>query len=344
MRLLSIDDEKTSLLLVESMAEQIGFEVSSFLRPTEALHEAETREFDMILVDYMMPELNGIDFIRSARIHQPDIPIVMITGTIEDRNLKIEALEAGVTEFLNKPIDVAEFRARLMNLAELRQSQLLLKDRALLLEAEVAKATRQIADREYETLNTLGRAAEYRDPETGAHIARVAHYSRLIAEEHGLPADTCNTIFYAAPLHDIGKIGISDSILLKPARLSSQEFEEIKRHASIGHGIIRESGSAFLAAGAQVALNHHERFDGKGYPGRKIGSDIHLFGRIVAIADVFDALTSERPYKKPWPFERTFEHIDTESGAHFDPELAGHFVSNEKQIREIFERFREPTG
>ena len=341
MKLISIDDDKTSLLLVESMAEKLGFTVSSFLNPIEALERIKGNSFDIVLVDYMMPEMSGTECIEAIRVDNSDIPIIMITGTIEDDALKIKALEAGATEFINKPIDLAEFRARLSNLAALRRAQLLLADRALLLEEEVAQATRRIVDREYETLTVLSRAAEYRDPETAAHISRVAHYSKLIAAEHGESDEALDVLFYSAPLHDIGKIGISDSILLKPAKLTADEFEEIKRHTTIGSDIIRNSSSGYLRAGSVVSLYHHEWFDGSGYPRGIAGEDIHLYGRIVAIADVFDALTSKRPYKDPWPVEKGFEHIREGAGTHFDPALAEHFLDNQTRITEIHHEFSD---
>ena len=323
------------------MAGEIGFDVTSLLSPTEALDRIQEKDFDLILVDYMMPEMNGIECIREIRVGHPDIPIIMITGTVEDDALKLDALEAGATEFINKPIDIAEFRARLMNLSALRRAQLLLSDRAKLLEEEVAVATRNIVEREYETLTVLGRAAEYRDPETAAHISRVAHYSRLIAEGRGEAPDTLDVLFYAAPLHDIGKIGISDTILLKPGKLTPDEFELIKSHTTIGSNIIRRSSSDYLKAGSVIAIAHHEWFDGNGYPRGIAGEEIPLYGRIVAIADVFDALTSTRPYKEPWPTERAFEHIREMSGKHFDPDLAQHFLANAEMVETIYSKFSD---
>ena len=345
MKLFAIDDDKTSLLLVESMAGEIGFDVTSSLSPIKALERIQNETFDLILVDYMMPEMNGIECIERIRVDHPGIPIIMITGTIEDDALKLDALKAGATEFINKPIDVAEFRARLRNLSALRRAQLLLSDRAMLLEEEVATATRNIVEREYETLTVLGRAAEYRDPETAAHISRVAHYSRLIAEACGEGADTLDILFYAAPLHDIGKIGISDTILLKPGKLTQDEFELIKGHTTIGSNIIRRSSSEYLKAGSIIALAHHEWFNGNGYPRGISGDEIPLFGRIVAIADVFDALTSTRPYKEPWPMDRAFEHIREMRGKHFDPELTSHFLERDRMVESIYSEFSDqPDG
>ena len=343
MKLLAIDDDKTSLLLVESMAGKIGFEVTSLLSPDAALDLIQKETFDLILVDYMMPEMSGIECIREIRVDHPDIPIIMITGTIDDDALKLDALEAGATEFINKPIDIAEFQARLLNLSALRRAQLLLADRAMLLEEEVAVATRNIVEREYETLTVLGRAAEHRDPETAAHISRVAHYSRLIAGGLGEASDTLDVLFYAAPLHDIGKIGISDTILLKPGKLTSDEFELIKSHTTIGSDIIRSSSSEYLKAGSVIALAHHEWFDGNGYPRGISGEEIPLFGRIVAIADVFDALTSTRPYKEPWSTDRAFEHIREMNGQHFDPDLTSHFLASEGMVETIYSKFSDQS-
>ncbi len=342
MKALSIDDEKPNLLLIEAMAEEIGLEVRSFLDPVAAVNELTSGEFDMVFVDFNMPVMNGIEAIEKMRAHTADIPIIMITAIAGDYDLKLRALQSGATEFLNKPLNMAEFKARVSNLLELRKSQLLLRDRALLLEAEVRKATEYISERELETLTVLGRVSEYKDEETGAHISRVAHYSRLLAEAAGLDTAACDVIFHAAPLHDIGKIGITDRILTKPGALTSAEGSEMRRHPEIGYNMLKDARSAYLQAGALISLTHHEKLDGSGYPKGLRGEEIHIFGRIVALADVFDALYSRRPYKEAWPLEKVMEYLDSQKGKHFDPALVDLLAGHIEEITSIYNAIRDP--
>ncbi|WP_318013805.1 HD domain-containing phosphohydrolase [Roseateles oligotrophus] len=226
-------------------------------------------------------------------------------------------------------------------LLELELAQAKLADRAEWLAGEVAKATQEVLARERETVVRLSKAAEYRDPETGAHILRMAHYSELIAQGLGLPDADRQLLLEAAPMHDIGKVGITDSILLKPGRLTPEEFEVMKRHAQIGHEILKDSSSMVLQTGAAIALGHHEKFDGSGYPQGLIGEAIPIFSRIVAVADVFDALTSERPYKKAWSLEQAAEHLRSHSGTHFDPRCVDCFFARWDEVLAIRQRFKD---
>jgi putative two-component system response regulator len=255
--------------------------------------------------------------------------------------VRYRALRLGAIDFLNKPLDGPEFLARVKNMLDLRASQKLVAARAEWLASEVEKATREILARERETLFCLGRAAEYRDPETGAHILRMAHYSRLIAERLGLSTDEQQLILSAAPMHDIGKLGTPDNILLKPGRLTPEEFEIMKQHAVIGYRILKDSSSRVLQAGAEIAHTHHEKFDGSGYPNGLRGEAIPLHGRIVAVADVFDALTSERPYKKAWEVERALEFLREGSGTHFDPRCVDAFVRDFDEVLAIRARYQD---
>jgi two-component system response regulator RpfG len=264
--------------------------------------------------------MDGIEFTRRVRAERrlADVPLIIVT-VVEDRQIRYQALENGATDFLTRPIDPQEYRARCLNLLALRRSQKMLADRALWLEDQVVQATREVRTRERETLMKLAKAGEYRDKETGNHIIRMAKYARLIAEELRLTAMECDEIEAAAPMHDIGKIGIPDLIMLKPGRHTPEEQALMRRHPLIGHGILTDSPSRYLQMGAVIALGHHEKFDGSGYPQGLAGEDIPLPARIVAVADVFDALTSNRPYKRAWPFQDALNHILSESGKHFDP-------------------------
>ena len=203
-----------------------------------------------------------------------------------------------------------------------------------------AVARKQVVQREYETLIVLGKAAEFRDPQTGTHIARVAYYCRMLARLSGEDAVSQDIIFYASPMHDIGKLGIPDSILLKPGGLTTEEFDVIKKHTTIAFQILRDSRSPYLRAGAQIALTHHEWFDGTGYPEGLAGSAIPLFGRIVGLADAFDAVTSERPYKDTWDLDRAFAMLVEEKGTHFDPHLVDLFCGQRTEVEEIYAAHR----
>jgi response regulator RpfG family c-di-GMP phosphodiesterase len=338
---LSVDDNEVNLMLIESMADNIGLNVQSFLDPLQALSYAQNNTVDIAFVDYMMPEMDGISFIRELRHAQNDIPIIMITAMHEDEAIRLEALTAGATEFLYKPLNTSEFLARVQNLLALRQNQRLLQDKAFHLEFEIRKATQEISAREFESLTLIGRAAEYKDTETGNHIRRVASYSRLLAEKLGQSAEFQDAIFHAAPLHDIGKIGIPDAILLKPAKLTPEEFEIMKTHTTIGFEIARQSKSKYLKLGAVIALAHHEKWDGSGYPKGLAGEAIPLMGRITTVADVFDALTSTRPYKRAWSFEEALNQLKKDAGTHFDPTIIATFAGCLSSVQAIYEQFKD---
>jgi two-component system response regulator RpfG len=341
---LVVDDQPTARLTLDKLVgalPNVGSLVS-YESPLHALDWARSNHAELALIDYHMPGLTGIDLTRSLREldHFRDVPIVIVTHDV-DRDVRLDALEAGATDFLLKPVDVYEFRARCTNLLQLHQHTITLRDRNQTLEREISDATEAIRLREQETLRRLAKAGEYRDEETGQHIERMARYSRLIAEHFGLSTVECETIALAAPMHDIGKIGIPDEVLLKPGRHTEQERFIMRQHAIVGYEILKGSPSRYLQAGAVIALSHHEKFDGSGYPGGLRGEEIPQAGRVVAIADVFDALTSKRPYKEPWPFERAVEYVASERGKHFDPDLADAFLANLRAVREIYEKFRD---
>ncbi|WP_367177969.1 HD domain-containing phosphohydrolase [Undibacterium sp.] len=314
----------------------------SFLDPEAALRWCEEHIPDLVMVDFMMPVIDGVEFIRRFRCIYgcQDIPVLMITAN-DEVELRYQALEAGANDFLIKPIDKIEFLARTKNMLALRRNQRYLEDRAAWLDVEVRKATAEIRKREQETVLRLSKAADSRDPETGAHIVRMANYSRVIAEQLGLSAAQQQLILEAAPMHDIGKVGIPDHILLKPGKLSIEEFAIMKKHAMLGYQILAESQSEMLQVGAEIALSHHEKFDGSGYPHGLVGEEIPLFARIVAVADVFDALTSERPYKSAWDIDKALALLHEGAGSHFDPQCVAAFVADWPQILEIKARYQE---
>jgi two-component system, response regulator RpfG len=327
-RVLIVDDRSTARSLLEGLARSLepDVRVESHADPQDALAQMQTVIPDLIITDYRMPGMDGIEFTRRVRAEPrlADVPVVIVT-VVEDRQVRYQALENGATDFLIRPIDPQECRARCLNLLALRRSQKALANRAQWLEDQVIQATREVRTRERETLMKLAKAGEYRDEETGNHIVRMAKYARLIAEELRLSAMECDEIESAAPMHDIGKIGIPDLILRKPGRHTPEEQAIMQRHPLIGHGILSDSPSRYLQVGAVIALGHHEKFDGSGYPRGLAGEDIPLPARIVAVADVFDALTSVRPYKHAWTFQDALHYIRSESGKHFDPACVAAF-------------------
>ena len=329
MKAVVIDDSRPNLMLVEAMAQSIGLEVISFVNLVEALTHVRKNGADMILTDYSMPQMDGITLLKEIRRTHKDVPIVMITATDNDMSLELEALESGVTDFLTKPLNIAKFTAKVKNLATLRYFQRLNGDRADLLEDEVRKATNVIVERELETLLILGKAAEFRDPNTRNHEERIGEYTRLLAKSLGLEEEEQNLIYQASQLHDIGKIGIPDNILPKPGRLTTEETEVVRSHPIIGYNILKDRKSHYLKAAATIALTHHEKFDGSGYPNGLSGKNIPLWGRIMAIADVFDVLTSKRSYKEPWSLDDAVAYLSDNKNVHFDPELVDLFVESE---------------
>lgn len=341
MHALSVDSDAINLQLIQALSEEVGLSVKSFQSPIQALKYAAENEVDIVFVDYFLPEMDGLSFIREFRKGCNDVPVVMTTAVTDDIQLKLAALESGATEFLSKPLNSMDFRARVKSLSSLRSAQLQLRDRALSLEQEVAVATEQIVAREMETLGVLSKAAEFKDSDTGNHVKRVAGYSRIIGEEIITDPADLDLLFYAAPLHDVGKVGIPDTILLKQGKLTAQEWEIMKTHTVIGEKILADCENKVLRAGAVIAKTHHEKFDGRGYPVGLSGESIPLMGRIVAIADVFDALTTIRPYKTAWPHERAFDLIVRERGVLFDPKLVDIFLAKTEHVLQICEKFKD---
>jgi len=342
-KVLIIDDTDINLILFSALVKKLGdCEPVLFANARDALQWATENVPDLVIVDYMMPDLDGLEFIRLLReaSGRKLVPLLMITAN-DQKEIRYRALDLGANDFLTKPVDKVEFLARARNMLSLNDARKQLADHASRLAGEVRKATREVVERERETVYRLSKAAEYRDPETGAHILRMAHFSRLIAREMGLPEDQQMLLLEAAPMHDIGKVGIADKILLKPGRLDRDEFEIMKQHAMFGYELLKGSSSQVLHAGAEIAKGHHEKFDGSGYPLGLKGEEIPIFSRIVAVADVFDALTSERPYKKAWTLEAAVDFLTEGAGTHFDPRCVKAFLSAWDDVMAVRDRYQE---
>jgi two-component system response regulator RpfG len=333
-----VDDQSTGRMILGKIIQQIADDIIiiDFADPQKALQWLSNNQADLIVTDYRMPGLTGIEFIKEVRNTETGqyIPIMMIT-VVSEKEVRYEALDAGATAFLTRPIDQIECRTSCRNLLTLHKQQVIIQDRADWLTQQVSIATKQILQREQETILSLAKAGEYRDEETGNHVIRMAKYSREIAEELGLTNQECADLEHAAQMHDIGKIGIPDNILLKPGKFDEREWEIMQTHTTIGYKILSDSQSKYMQMGAIIALNHHERFDGLGYPNQLAGSDVPLIARIVSVADVFDALMSVRPYKQPWTLDKAIEFLKNQSGTQFDPQCVDAFCNRLAKITQI---------
>ena len=342
-QVLIVDDTEINLILFGALVKKLDdCQAHVFADPRQALAWVSEQVPDLVIVDYMMPDLDGIEFIRLVRAMpgRELVPILMITAN-DQKQIRYRALDLGANDFLTKPIDKVEFLARTRNMLSLNLARKHMADHASWLAGEVRKATREIMDRERETVLRLSKAAEYRDPETGAHIVRMANFSMLIARELGLPEADQQLLLEAAPMHDIGKVGIADSILLKPGRLTPEEFEVMKQHAMFGYELLSGSSSKLLQTGAEIAKGHHEKFDGSGYPFGIKGEDIPIFSRIVAVADVFDALTSARPYKQAWEVEAAADFIKKAAGSHIDPACVNALIKAWDDVEQVRNKYQE---
>jgi len=339
------DAEKITILVVDDAPENIEvldsilssqYCVKVALSGERALELIESSpQPDMILLDIMMPDIDGYEVISRLQSNPAtvNIPVIFITGK-SDAADEEKGLKLGAVDYITKPISPSIVRARV-------KTHLALYNQNRELEKKVAERTRQLKEAKLEVISCLGRAAEFKDNETGMHVVRMSYYSRIIANSLNLNSEWVDMLYNAAPMHDIGKIGIPDHILLKPGKLDGDEWEIMKKHVDYGVEILEGHESELLIMAKEIAKNHHEKFDGTGYPNSLIGENIPLSGRIVAISDVFDALTSERPYKKAWSTEKAVALIEEGAGKHFDPRLVEAFRNCLPEILAIKERYRE---
>ncbi len=348
-KVLVVDDEERILRLMEALLIPLGHEIIMARDGKEALQKVREIPPDVILLDVMMPKMTGFEVARRLKEDEETkiIPIVMVTALkeVEDR---VKALKVGVDDFLTKPVDKTELTARVQSLIKVKAYNDHVRDHQKELEAEVAKRTEQlrlafekIKTASLDTIYRLSKAAEYKDEDTGAHILRMSNYSSAVARRMGQNDRVVESILYAAPMHDVGKIGTPDRILLKPGKLYADEWEIMKQHTTIGGNILGGSDAGFIRLAEVVALTHHEKWDGSGYPKGLKGKEIPLVGQIVAIADVFDALTSKRPYKPAFSIEKSYKIIEEGRGSHFGPDIVDAFFDIEEEILTIKENYRD---
>jgi two-component system, response regulator RpfG len=310
--------------------------IEIFFKPEPAFSWLYWHSADLVIADSQFPNMDASQLVQRLRqLPRGDTLPVLMLAPWGERELRRQVLDAGATDLLTTPVDDLEFHARCGNLLTQHRQQCMIQERASWLEQQVAEATSEVRQREHETLLRLAKAGEFRDEETGNHVIRMAKYSRLIAEKLGLDAEECDAIELAAPMHDIGKIGIPDEILRKPARLSHCEFEIMKTHTVIGYEILKDSPSKYLQLGAVIALSHHEKYNGTGYPQRLGTDDIPLAARIVSVADAYDALTSERPYKPRWPMQKAIDYLNEQRGKFFDPQCLDAFFAELDRVNRI---------
>ena len=326
-RILIVDDEPGNVELLRRMLERAGFhKLDSTSDPREAADLYVRTRPDLILLDLHMPHLNGLEVMdRLDQIAEATyLPILMLTGDLSP-DARRQALSRGAKDFVNKPFNPDEVLLRIRTLLETRFLYLQIQSQNQMLEAKVRERTRELESAQIEIIERLARAAEFRDDNTGQHTERVGRMAGRLARELGLPDAQVSLIRRAAPLHDVGKIGIPDAILLKLGKLTAPEFELVKTHTTIGARILSGSRFSLLRMAEEIAFSHHERWDGTGYEGL-VGSRIPLAGRIVTVADVFDALTQKRPYKPAWPVGEAVAEIERQRGRQFDPDVVDAFL------------------
>ncbi|QWR77812.1 HD domain-containing phosphohydrolase [Candidatus Magnetomonas plexicatena] len=341
--ILIVDDQQTNVALAEKMLKAEGYK--NILTTTDSRCVVDLYKFhkpDLILLDLNMPNMDGFQVMTELKkIESNTYLSIMVLTAYTDRTIRVKALEHGAKDFLTKPFDRLEVLTRIKNMLEIRLLHNEVIDYNKSLEEKVEERTRQLKRTQLEIIRRLGRASEYRDNETGNHIIRMSQFCEVVARRAGLSNDHSELILHASPMHDVGKIGIPDSVLLKPAKLDPDEFEIMKTHTTKGAEILDNHDSEIMNLARTIALTHHEKWDGSGYPNGVSGEAIPIEGRIVAICDVFDALTSKRPYKKAWTVDEAVAEIKKNSGTHFDANLVEVFIKHLDEILKIKESYED---
>jgi putative two-component system response regulator len=338
-KILIVDDQKANTRLIANLL--ADYECETACSGQEALAKLDVFSPDLILLDVIMPEMDGYQLCEAIKANSrlKDIPIVMVTS-LDDRNSKIRGLEAGANEFLTKPIDPTELRLRTANLLKVKEYADFLANHNRILQEKLAERSKALEVAYIESISRLSMAAEFKDTDTGRHIRRITEYTRILSELAGFSSTEQSLLAQASPMHDIGKIGIPDHILLKPGPLEPEEIIIMQSHTTIGGKILANATSALLQTARQIALEHHERWDGSGYPAGHAGEKIPVAARIVSLVDQYDALRSQRPYKKSFDHANTMQIITEGDGrtmpSHFDPKLLSIFKENHVIFQRIF--------
>lgn len=343
-RIFVVDDEPANLRLMEKMLIKEGYQPPVLISdPRQVLDRYREDPPDLILLDINMPHLDGYQVLAELQaMNDPLLAPVIVLTAQNSRDYLLKALTGGARDFVTKPFDRAELAMRVRNLLDAQLAHRMVYNQKAELENMVRGRTQELNQSRLEVVRRLGRAAEYRDNETGLHIIRMSKYSAMIAHSLGWSEAECELLLHASPMHDIGKIGIPDAVLLKPGKFELPEWEIMQRHAEMGAEILSDGDSELMQLARVIAMSHHEKWDGSGYPRQLAGADIPQAGRIVAVADVFDALTSPRPYKKAWLVEEAVAFLKDQAGRHFDPEVVEHFLMLLPEILVVREHNPEP--
>ena len=334
-KILIVDDTPKNIQVVSSLLGKEGYSLGFATDGKKALEAVANKEYDLILLDVMMPILDGFETCKVLKSNPltASIPIIFLTAKVEEESIT-KGFSLGGVDYITKPFNSSELLARV-------KTHLKLKSYQSSLEKEVSSLTKEIIETQKEVVFTMGAIGETRSKETGNHVRRVAEYSKLLALHIGFDLKEVELLKEASPMHDIGKVGIPDSILNKPGSFEPDERKVMQTHAELGYEMLKYSQRPILKAAAIVAIEHHEKWDGSGYPKGLSGENIHIYGRITAVADVFDALGSDRCYKKAWDDEKIFKLFKEESGKHFDPQLVEIFLNNLPEFLEIRDRFKD---
>jgi putative two-component system response regulator len=336
-RILIVEDDKVSRKLLTRILSSTGFKnVHAIPNANHLLKFYRQIKPDLLILDLNLPGINGFQAMQRLREEYPDgfLPVLVISSDDEE-HVHLRALASGAKDFLGKPYNRAKVLVRCRNLIETHLLYKELSGKNQELEDKVVERTRELRDSRLDVIRRLGYAAECRDSDTGDHIIRMSRYCACLARAMGMPDEDCELVLATTPLHDVGKIAIPDRILLKPGPLTPEEWDVMKTHAIIGGEILSGGDSSFLKMAEEIARTHHERWDGKGYPAGRKGTEIPLVGRICSVCDVFDALTSDRPYKKAWTVDDAVKEIRKMSGTYFDPEVVDTFIAILPEIRVI---------
>ena len=341
-----VDDELSNVRLLEKILLTMGYRnVVCTQDPLQVMSLYKEHHSDLILLDLDMPILDGygvMDQFNELTENHP--PAILVLTAQHTQSFRQRALDSGARDYVTKPFDANELLSRIRNLLEVQMAHKYMHYQNEILEQKIQERTKAIHDTRLQVVRCLGRAAEYRDEETGLHIIRMSKMAAVIAKAAGLDGERCDLLLNAAPMHDIGKIGVPDEILLKPGKFEPEEWQNMQAHAQIGADILSGDDSDLMSMAHDIAISHHEKWNGEGYPNRLKGEEIPLVGRVTALADVFDALTSVRPYKKAWSVESAVDLIKEERGQHFDPRLVDLFLENLPDIIEIKEKYAEPEN
>lgn len=335
-KLLIVDDEIDNVLILKEILKRKGFKnVEGETEPRNVVELQKENSYDLILLDLQMPFLSGFELMELLKNSSESRAEIMILTANIEQETKRYALEHGCKDFITKPFDHKEVVYRIRNILETVVLHKILTEKNKQLESSCQARTNELLETRLHAIQCLGKAAEYRDNETGMHVVRMSKTSARLAKELGWSDEECELILNASPMHDIGKIGIPDHILLKPGSLDIDEWEIMQSHTHIGVKILSISDSDLFKTAAEIANTHHEKWDGSGYPYGLSGDEIPIMSRIVALSDTFDALISERPYKKAWPIEEAVAYVTENSGKHFDPQIVKAFENCLKEILEI---------